>query len=150
MPAHLAADKADWRQNDGRPPVRGVWQGRRSVRTAPLTLVENRLCIGDLQIDFADHTAARSGPVSFTPLEWHILELLAESPGKPVSSSHILILVWGAPYQRDEVYLATYIWRLRQKIEPDPAHPMFLRTVPGLGYQLDAALASPSDCSQRQ
>lgn len=78
-----------------------------------------------------------------TPLEWQILELLAESPGKPVSSSHILIRVWGAPYQWDEAYLATYIWRLRQKIEPNPAHPMFLRTVPGLGYQLDAALAGP-------
>jgi two-component system KDP operon response regulator KdpE len=46
----------------------------------------------------------------------------------------LLEKVWGWEYVDDLDYVRIYIWHLRQKIEPDPAHPRYIITEPGVGY----------------
>ena len=58
--------------------------------------------------------------------------------GKVLSHQDILQHVWGPEYGRETEYLRVYIGRLRQKIEPNPEQPRYLRTVRGVGYTFDA------------
>jgi two-component system KDP operon response regulator KdpE len=64
------------------------------------------------------------------------LKTLAQHPGMVVSHTHLLERVWGAGYGQETEFLWVYIRRLRRKIEPDPAHPRYILTAPGVGYQL--------------
>jgi DNA-binding response OmpR family regulator len=54
--------------------------------------------------------------------------------------------IWGPAFERDDAYLVTWIWRLRQKIEADPAPPTLLKTVGTRGYQFDV----PVEASTRK
>jgi two-component system KDP operon response regulator KdpE len=95
---------------------------------------------GDLSIDFGRRRVIVAGePVRVTNTEYRLLEVLAQNAGRIVENELILQRVWG--YDRgDEVEsLKVLIYRLRQKIEPDPAHPRYLFTERGVGYWLSAA-----------
>jgi two-component system KDP operon response regulator KdpE len=96
-----------------------------------------RLRLGDLVIDLAAQQVSSSGKaVHLTPTEFRLLVTLARQPDRVISHSSLLTEVWGPEY-RDEVdYLRTYMRYLRQKLEPDPAHPRYLLTTPGVGYRL--------------
>lgn len=50
----------------------------------------------------------------------------------------VLAAVWGEEYRSDLEYLRAYVRYLRQKVEADPAHPLRIVTVPGVGYMLTA------------
>lgn len=76
--------------------------------------------------------------VRLTPTEWHILEILAQHPGRLVSQRRLLQEVWGPAYQSETNYLRVYMAQLRRKLEPDPAHPRFLITEAGRGYRFEA------------
>ena len=52
-----------------------------------------------------------------------------------LSNVQILRQAWGGEYENASDYVKLYIWRLRQKLEPDPAKPRYLRTERGLGYR---------------
>jgi two-component system KDP operon response regulator KdpE len=73
--------------------------------------------------------------VRLTPTEWHLLEILLRSPGKLIGQRQLLAEVWGPTYLRQTHYLRQYMAQLRQKLEPDPAHPRHLITEPGMGYR---------------
>jgi two-component system KDP operon response regulator KdpE len=95
---------------------------------------------GDLSIDFARRRVTLAGePVRLTNTEYRLLEVLAQNAGHIVENELLLQRVWG--YERgDEVEsLKVLIYRLRQKIEPDPTHPRFLLTERGVGYCLSHA-----------
>jgi len=75
-------------------------------------------------------------PVSLTATEWQVLFLLAENTGRVLPTSRILERVWGPEYVDDKVdYVKLYIWRLRQKMEPDPSQPRYILTERGIGYK---------------
>ncbi len=76
--------------------------------------------------------------VRLTPTEWAFLEVLATSPGNAVGSAELLRSAWGPGYERQTNYLRVYAAQLRKKLEPDPAHPRHIITIPGVGYRLDA------------
>ncbi|WP_238549587.1 winged helix-turn-helix domain-containing protein [Bifidobacterium callitrichos] len=57
--------------------------------------------------------------------------------GKLVTRQDLLTEIWGAQHVKDTGYLRLYISQLRKKIEPNPAHPRYLKTEPGMGYRLD-------------
>jgi two-component system, OmpR family, KDP operon response regulator KdpE len=81
---------------------------------------------------------ARDGdgkPVRLTPTEWHVLEVLARNEGKLVPQRQLLQEVWGPNYQTETNYLRVYLAQLRRKLEPDPSHPRYLITEPGMGYR---------------
>ena len=55
--------------------------------------------------------------------------------GKIMTRQMLLSQVWGTRYGADSHYLHAYIGQLRRKIEPDPASPRLILTVPGVGYR---------------
>jgi len=107
---------------------------RRGV-TAPVTIpvVETP----DFVLDFANYRATRSGQeVRLTPTEWRLLSALAATPGHLVTHTELLRAAWGPSYGRESNYLRVYANQLRRKLEPDPGHPRYLVTEPGIGYRL--------------
>ncbi|HEU4325813.1 MAG TPA: response regulator transcription factor [Roseiflexaceae bacterium] len=91
---------------------------------------------GDLQIDFAGREA-RMGtqPVNLTPKEFKILEVLAREPGRAFSRNELLERVFGSNYEGVDRTVDVHVMNLRRKIEADPANPVFIKTVYGLGYK---------------
>ena len=90
------------------------------------------------RIDLAAKRVSRDGQdVRLTPTEWHLLELLARTPGRLVSQRQLLSEVWGPGAEKESQYLRVYIGTLRRKLEPIPAKPRHLITEPGMGYRLD-------------
>jgi two-component system KDP operon response regulator KdpE len=94
---------------------------------------------GDLAIDFDRRLVTLSGQeVKLTPTEYDLLKALATHPGKIMTRHMLLDQVWGAGYLAEPHYLHVYIGQLRRKIEPDPLHPRYILTVPGVGYRFNA------------
>jgi two-component system KDP operon response regulator KdpE len=73
--------------------------------------------------------------VRLTPTEWGLLSALVRAPGRLVSQQQLLSSVWGPGYEKEAHYLRVYMGQLRRKLEPDPAHPRYLHTEPGMGYR---------------
>jgi two-component system KDP operon response regulator KdpE len=95
------------------------------------------LAVGQVRIDLEKRLVTADGrPLSLTPTEYKLLRLLAENEGKLMTHPTILREVWGPAYQEESNYLHVYVSQLRRKIEPDPARPRYLLTVPGVGYRL--------------
>jgi two-component system, OmpR family, response regulator RegX3 len=96
-----------------------------------------RLTIGRTVIDFKQLRAfAGNKEIVLTDREFEILRHLGERAGSVVTRDELLHLVWGyadAPLTRT---VDNFISRLRQKIEPDPHHPQYIRTAYGDGYRL--------------
>ncbi len=96
------------------------------------------LVMGGIVMDDAGRTVKVDGePVSLTPMEYGILKLLLQHPGKVFSSQEIYQLVWkDIPYGSDGV-VAVHIRHLREKIEIDPSDPRYIRVVWGQGYKME-------------
>jgi two-component system KDP operon response regulator KdpE len=89
-------------------------------------------------IDLAAKKATRDGrDIRLTPTEWHLLEVLARTPGRLVGHQQLLREVWGPAYLNQTNYLRVYVGALRRKLEPDPGAPAYLLTEPGIGYRLE-------------
>jgi two-component system, OmpR family, KDP operon response regulator KdpE len=100
---------------------------------------------GDLEVDLASRLVrVRGSEVRLTPTEFGLLEQLTANAGKVLTHRYLLQKVWGQEYGGESEYLRVYINRLRQKLEPDPAHPALLLTEPGVGYRFAAPSSSVS------
>lgn len=75
--------------------------------------------------------------VYLTPKEFEVLRLLIRHVGKVLSTNAILARVWGSERVGEPDLVKQCIYRLRQKIEPDPQTPRYLHTVWGEGYYFD-------------
>ena len=122
---------------------------RAALRRAetPASVPKTEIKIDDeLTVDFARNEVYRRGErVQLTPTEYRLLYQLVSSPGRVLTSESLLKRVWGMEYQAEEHYVRLYVSYLRQKIEPDPAHPRYVLTEKGLGYRfVDYRRASPS------
>ncbi len=96
------------------------------------------IVVGDLSIDLDRHVALRDGqPVSLSPKEFELLGFLARNRRRAFSREQLLERVWGYDYAGDSRTVDVHVRWLRQKIEADPAHPVRLLTVRGLGYKLE-------------
>lgn len=105
--------------------------------------------LGDTVVDFVRLKAQKSGAeLVMTDREYEILRCLVERAGTIVSRDELLRVVWGytsAPLTRT---VDNFIFRLRHKLEPDPRHPIYIRTAYGDGYRL--TLSQTSDPSSPQ
>lgn len=94
----------------------------------------------DLVIDSERWEVRRNGqPIDMTSTEMRLLFYLAENAGRVLSHEQILREVWGPEYVDNVDYTKLFIWRLRQKIEPNPAHPKYILTERGIGYRMAPA-----------
>ncbi|GLX67452.1 response regulator transcription factor [Paenibacillus glycanilyticus] len=75
--------------------------------------------------------------IELTVKEFDLLHLLAMYPGKVFSRSQLLNQVWDIAYDGDTTTVTVQIRRLREKIEPNPSDPRWIKTVWGIGYKLD-------------
>lgn len=76
--------------------------------------------------------------VYLTPKEFEVLRLLIRHAGRVLSPDAILARVWGPEWVGEPDLVKQYIYRLRQKIEPDPKSPRYIRTVRSSGYFFEA------------
>jgi len=112
-------------------------QLRRSGAYAACGPATPLLDLGDLQLDPDNHQVLRKGsPVHLTPKEFELLSVLAENRGSVARTPHLLLRVWGYDAAIRTRTLDVHIGRLRAKLEPDPRHPQYIITVPGVGYKL--------------
>lgn len=95
--------------------------------------------VGDIEIDPSAMTlSVRGSMVPTTATEFRLLDYFARHRGRVFSRDHLLDSVW-----RDTAYVTprsvdVYVRRIREKIEPDPENPRYLKTVRGAGYRFEA------------
>ena len=91
---------------------------------------------GALTIDFSTREIRRSGqPVVLTPKEWEILSALIRHPKKVFTREELLRAAFDEDYDGFDRVIDTHIKNLRSKLEADPRHPVYLRTIHGVGYR---------------
>jgi DNA-binding response OmpR family regulator len=94
------------------------------------------LLFGDVEIDFTSMEAKRAGiPVSMTAQEFKLLRFLSRSTDRVISREELLNEVWGYQNYPSTRTVDNHILRLRQKLEPEPAHPRYFVTVHSAGYK---------------
>lgn len=95
------------------------------------------MTIGQLTIDFGQRQVCLANQkVVLTPTEYHLLAALARHAGRVLPQDALLEQIWGKEYIGEHHLLQVNINRLRHKLEPDPTHPRYLLTEPGIGYVL--------------
>ena len=103
------------------------------------TRIVTSLTLGEIHINLARQTARRGrSTIHLTAKEFAMLRLLAEAGGEPVTRDRFLDVVWGYAAFPTTRTVDTHIASLRAKLEPDPDNPKWIKTVHGMGYQLDA------------
>jgi len=97
------------------------------------------LALHNLTLDPADRTVTRGAadPVRLTQLEFRLLYTLMMHPGQVIPVESLVENVWGYSGQGDRDLVRGLVRRLRTKVEPDPSQPVYIKTVPGLGYLLN-------------
>lgn len=106
---------------------------RRSGRQPPADLT-----LGDLTVDVDRQEVRRADGtvIRLTPLEFRLLHYLLINQGQVLPAELIIEHVWGYDADGDRTLLKQLVRRLRLKIEPDPTHPRYIETVPGVGYTI--------------
>ncbi|AYF92025.1 response regulator YycF [Apilactobacillus bombintestini] len=95
------------------------------------------IAIGDLVIHPDAYTVTKSGEnIELTHREFELLHYLAQHIGQVMTREHLLQTVWGYDYFGDVRTVDVTVRRLREKIEDNPSHPMWLVTRRGVGYYL--------------
>ena len=107
-------------------------------RGEPDELLPTVVEAGPVRIDVDRHVVSVRGEVVQMPLkEFDLLELLMRNAGRVLTRGQIIDRVWGSDYVGDTKTLDVHVKRLRAKIEDDPANPLHIVTVRGLGYKFD-------------
>ena len=93
---------------------------------------------GPIRMDVERHTLTVNGESVPMPLkEFELLEFLMRNSGRVLTRGQLMDRVWGSNYVGDGKTLDVHIKRIRSKIEPDPANPVYLSTIRGLGYRFE-------------
>jgi two-component system response regulator RegX3 len=93
---------------------------------------------GRIRMDVERHMVTVDGEAVQLPLkEFELLEYFMRNVGRVLTRGQLIDRVWGADYVGDTKTLDVHVKRLRAKIENNPAEPVILTTVRGLGYKLD-------------
>ncbi|MCX6479327.1 MAG: response regulator transcription factor, partial [Mycobacterium sp.] len=93
---------------------------------------------GPVRMDVERHVVSVDGrPIALPLKEFDLLEYLMRNKGRVLTRGQLIDRVWGADYVGDTKTLDVHVKRLRSKIEANPANPVRLLTVRGLGYKLE-------------
>lgn len=112
---------------------------RRNGELGDETSDSGTLVVGPVRLDTERHVIEINGAVSQFPLkEFELLEFLMRNSGRVLTRTQLIDRVWGSDYVGDTKTLDVHIKRLRAKIEKDPANPVYIQTVRGLGYKMES------------
>ena len=116
----------------------------RRVRSSLQRQPSSQFTIGPIRFDASRNEVLANGKVEhLTPTESRILQILAVNVGDVCTQNQIVAHAWGYGEDGDTYLIKAHIRHLREKIEPIPGKPRYIRTVPGVGYTLNAG-ASPA------
>ncbi len=108
----------------------------RRVRLDHGETIAKRLIAGNLVLDLEARTLTlNKQDISLRQKEFEILTLLMSNMGKVVTRERLFDEVWGTDWLGDTRTLDVHMSWLRAKLEPDPANPVYLQTVRGIGYR---------------
>ncbi len=114
-------------------------QLRRFTQLGGAAKTPDELAIGGIVLnDDAKQVTVDGSEISLTPMEFNILKLLMEHPGKVLSSREIYRQIWNEDPIGAEGVVAVHIRHLREKIEIDPSEPRYIKVVWGQGYKMEA------------
>ena len=95
--------------------------------------------VAGIRMDIERHQVTVKGQLIPLPLkEFELLEFLMRNSGRVLTRGQLIDRVWGGDYYGDTKTLDVHIKRLRSKIEDDPANPVLIQTIRGLGYKFEA------------
>ena len=110
---------------------------RRTKKTSALK--SQTIIDGSLKINPVSQMVYKNGNVvELTPKEFGLLLTLAKSPGEVFERNRLLDIVWDEEYFGDTKTVDVHIRRLREKIEDNPSQPVYIETVWGVGYRVEA------------
>jgi DNA-binding response OmpR family regulator len=90
---------------------------------------------GYLKVDISGQLVTREGnPIGLSNTEFKLLSCFVRHPNQALSYAEILQRVWGHSYLKAKSDVSQYVRYLRQKIEVDPAHPVYIHSIRGSGY----------------
>ena len=115
--------------------IRAVLRRGGDIDIPNASIIEN----GPIRIDIDRHAISVNGEAVSMPLkEFELLEYLMRNSGRVLTRGQLMDRIWGSNYHGDGKTLDVHIKRIRSKIEPDPASPIYLTTVRGLGYRFES------------
>jgi DNA-binding response OmpR family regulator len=101
-----------------------------------VTVEEGELSQGPFQLNTRNRTLEKNGQrIKLTQVEYAIMKLFMQNPGRALSREDILSAVWGRDYDGELKIVDVNLRRLRIKIEDDTANPTYITTVWGYGYK---------------
>ena len=107
----------------------------RRVNPAPKGDKSKVLVSGDITLDYNFRRAMIGDRViELTSKEFDLLELFLRNPGKVYTRENLLDMAWGIGYPSEERTIDVHMRRLREKVEENPAEPVYLKTKWGVGY----------------
>ena len=113
-------------------------QLRRYAQLGSRTELADELTVGSITMNHAEKTVTVDGnPVALTPIEYSILHLLMQNPGKVYSTKALYEAVWQETAIGSEGAVAVHIRHLREKLEIDPSDPRYLKVIWGQGYKIE-------------
>ena len=118
--------------------VMDALKGKRAEVVDVSNLSASVLHIGDLEIHHEQRRVLMAGrEVELNHGEYAMLYCMASSPGQVFSKAQLYEAAWGEEYLSGTNSVENTIWRLRRKLEEDPRHPGYIKTVVGAGYKID-------------
>ena len=118
--------------------VMDALKGKRAEVVDVSNLSASMLRIGDLEIHHEQRRVLMAGrEVELNHGEYAMLYCMASSPGQVFSKAQLYEAAWGEEYLHGTNSVENTIWRLRKKLEEDPKHPGYIKTVVGAGYKID-------------
>jgi two-component system alkaline phosphatase synthesis response regulator PhoP len=107
------------------------------LRRLPGERGPNEIKYGEFTVNFLRHEASLAGrSLNLTTVEFKLLGVLAKEPGRVFSRAQLIDEALGYDFEGFDRTIDVHILNLRRKLEPDPGHPKYLKTVYGAGYKL--------------
>jgi DNA-binding response OmpR family regulator len=115
--------------------IKAIFRRTNAIRTE-MTNAKAVVNAGGMTIDPDKRLVVVDGrPIDLTAKEFELLHHLAQNPGRVYTREQLLDFVWGYNHAGYEHTVNSHVNRLRGKIERDPANPVYVRTVWGVGYK---------------
>ena len=113
-------------------------KGKRAEVVSVAAPVSSMLRIGELEIHHEHRRVLMAGrEVELNHGEYAMLYCMASSPGQVFSKAQLYEAAWGEEYLHGTNSVENTIWRLRRKLEEEPRHPAYIKTVVGMDYKID-------------
>lgn len=107
-------------------------------RANPEREEEGTVRVGDLSVNPERYEVYfRGKPLDLTPKEFEILRYMLEHRGKVLTRDQLLDAVWNYEFAGDTRIVDVHVSHLREKIEPDPKQPVYIKTIRGVGYKFE-------------